>query len=123
MNPEYQKARHAKMIEAGICRSMAEYQKHRKEERRKAGKEISRAEYLREYRKRRKTEGRPLKQYPRSKETIRRWNESEKGKAAYARYMARNKGMRGNREHHETGDEYASRIIRELEEIYKLGDF
>jgi hypothetical protein len=84
-------------------------------------------EWRRDYARRRKEAGNPLKQYPKSAEywanwrktptgmaAVKRWNESEAGKAAMAKYRASKKGQR---KRHETGEEYADRIIRELEAI------
>jgi hypothetical protein len=89
-----------------------EYSRAYAQRRKAEGRPIPNAEYQRAYYHRRKAEGRPIK----SPEQIKQWNESAKGKAARARYMASKKGQR---KRHETGEEYADRIIRELEEIYQ----
>jgi len=85
--------------------------------------------YDRWYRAKRKAEGNPVKvpwnaarakwkqewrQTAAGKAATKRWNESEAGKAAIAKYRSSPKGRRQSQE---TGDEYASRIIRELEAI------
>jgi len=81
--------------------------------------------YTNQYRQRRKDSGNPIVR-PNEKNTewqrryratakgnacVKKYNDSEKGKAARARYMANHRRVKRR----ETGDEYASRIIRELE--------
>lgn len=106
-NPEYMRA----------------YNKRRKE----AGNPVVTAEYYKQYRQRRLDEGRPMKgqtaegrreyrKTEKGKAEMKRWNESEKGKAARAKYRA---SPIYKRKRHESGEEYASRIIRECEEIYQ----
>lgn len=50
---------------------------------------------------------------------VRRWNESEEGIASRKKYRATKKAKKKPKE---TGEEYAARIIRELEEISKRED-
>jgi hypothetical protein len=92
----------------------------------------SNPEYVRQYRAKRKAAGYPVntgwtsekhRQWRKTesgKASIKRWNESEKGKAASAKYRA-SSNYKVSRSKRETGEEYASRIIRDIEniEIYK----
>ena len=81
-------------------------------------------EYRRWYRAKRKAAGNPIqanrdgearKRYratEKGKAQVKRWNESEKAKAASEKYRA---SPKGKRKRHETGEQYASRILREME--------
>ena len=82
-------------------------------------------EYAKWHRAKRKAEGNPIKQKPwpaekkrayrkteAGKLSMKKWRTSEKGIAARSKYLASEKGILSRRE---TSDEYASRIIKELE--------
>ena len=112
-NPEYRKLRYAKMKEAGTLpkRDPAYYQKRRAKRKADGVKEKwntyeARKGYINEWRK-----------TPKGKECVKRYNESDKAKATRARYHASKSGQRNKtaRIQAETGDEYAARIIREIE--------
>ena len=98
-------------------RTNPEYARQYQARRKAAGNPVKHdPEYWKEYRDKRKAAGNPVKTYARSPEAIKRWNESEKGKAARAKYEASPKYKRRRRE---SGEAYAARIIRDMEEIYQ----
>ena len=111
MNPAYQKyiyekrkqeGRH-KPRDAGYYKEWRDKKKENGEDPRYKGDFATHAEWLRAYRK---TDA--------GKQAMKKWRMSEKGIAAQEKYKSSTKGQR---KRHETGEEYASRIIRELEEI------
>jgi hypothetical protein len=85
--------------------------------------------YYKQYREKRKADGNPIKQAKRSteynSECTRRYRATTKGKAAVKKWNESAKGQIARKKYkasltrYETGDEYASRIMREINEISK----